>query len=111
MFEKLVVSTAHKGKGRTTTFFICTSIVYLSAIAIAFALSVLFADPKLADTSGRSILIANPLPPPPRGQLMVDSHRDSGGTPLPDPNNVIKYDDLENRPHSGPAPLPLPTRL
>lgn len=51
MFDKLVVSTAQRRRGRTAKFFVCTSIVYLSAVGIAFALSILFATPKLADTA------------------------------------------------------------
>lgn len=103
MFEKLVVSTAQKRKGRTTTFFVCTSIVYLSTVAFAFALSVLLADPRLADTSERAIPIARPLPPPPRGQLtqITVPNQDSGGTTRPDLNNVLKYEDLMNHPQIG----------
>lgn len=51
MFDKLVVSTAHRRKGRTAKFFVCTSIIYLSVVAVALALSVLLASPKLADTA------------------------------------------------------------
>ncbi len=109
MFEKLVVSTAQKQKGRTATFFVFTSIIYLSAVALAFALSVLLADPKLADTSDRTIRIATPLPPPRRGQQVVTPHRDSGGTPRPDLSNLLKYDDIANHKQSGPPRLSLPT--
>lgn len=110
MFEKLVVSTAQKQKGRTATFFVFTSIIYLSAIALAFALSVLLADPKLADTSDTIIHIAN-LPPPPRGPQppQVDVTRtDSGGTPRPDLSNLRSLEDIVNHPQSGPPRLTLP---
>jgi protein TonB len=110
MFEKLVVSTTQKQKGRTATFFVFTSIIYLSAVALVFALSVLLADPKLADTSDTIIHIAN-LPPPARGpqppQVNV-TRTDSGGTPRPDLNNLLTLDDIVNHPQSGPPRLSLP---
>jgi TonB family protein len=106
MFEKLVVSNAQKRKGRTATFFVITSIVYLSAVAVAFALSVLLADPKLADTSNSAIPIAKL--PPPRGQQVSTPHRDTGGTPRLDLTNVLKYDIIANRPQNVPPVLPIP---
>jgi len=51
MFDKLVVSTAQRRRRRTAKFFVGTSIIYLSAVGVAFALSILFATPKLADTA------------------------------------------------------------
>ena len=51
MFDKLVVSTARRRGGRTARFFVGTSVIYLSAVAVAFALSILLATPKLADTA------------------------------------------------------------
>lgn len=106
MFEKLVVSTAQKRKGRTTTFFVCTSIIYLSTIAFAFALSVLLEDPKLADTSDSIIHIALPLAA--RGPSVTVHHTESGGAPRQDLNNVRDYDDIVNHPQAGPPRLPLP---
>ena len=104
------MSTAQKQKGRTATFFVFTSIIYLSAVALAFALSVLLADPKLADTSDTIIHIAN-LPPPPRGpqppQVNV-TRTDSGGTPRPDLNNLLTLDGIVNHSQSGPPVLHIP---
>jgi protein TonB len=51
MFDNLVVSTAQRRRGRTAKFFVGTSVIYLSAVAVAFALSILLATPKLADTA------------------------------------------------------------
>jgi protein TonB len=107
MFERLLVSTAQKRKGRTTAFFVCTSFVYLSIVAVAFALSVLLAEPKLADTSDSMIRIAT-LPSPPSGPHVTVHHPNSVGTPPLDPNNVRKYDDIVNHPQDGPPRLPLP---
>lgn len=106
MFEKLVVSAAQQRKGRTTTFFVCTSIIYLSTTVFAFALSVLLEDPKLADTSDSIIHIA--LPPAARGTSVTVHHTESGGAPRQDLNNVRDYDDIVNHPQAGPPRLPLP---
>ena len=51
MFDKLVVSTAQRRRGRTAKFFVGTSVIYLSSVAVAFALSILLATPKLADAA------------------------------------------------------------
>jgi periplasmic protein TonB len=56
MFETLVVSTAQRRRGRTAKFFVCTSIIYLSAVAVGLALSVLLATPNLADTGTTSLV-------------------------------------------------------
>lgn len=50
MFDKLVVSSAQRRRGRTVKFFACTSLFYLSAVAFAIACSVFFATPKLTNT-------------------------------------------------------------
>jgi protein TonB len=101
MFERLVVSTAQKRKGRTARFFVCTSIIYLSAIAFAFAVSILLADPKLADSRGSAIPLAIP-PPGPQPPQVVTPSRDSSGAARQDPSNVLRYEDIvnhrENRP-------------
>ena len=66
MFEKLVVSSSQKRRGRTAKFFVCTSLIYLSVAGAAFALSVLLATPKLADTAvtglGRIVFPAGGAP-------------------------------------------------
>jgi periplasmic protein TonB len=112
MFEKLIVSTSQRRKGRTATFFICTSIVYLSVIALAFVLSVLLADPRLADTSDSITRIAMLAPPTightPHGPA---THSDSGGVPRQDLNNLRKLDDIVNHPQTGSSPIHLPGRM
>ena len=107
MFERLVVSPAQKGKGRTARFFVCTSIIYLSAVAFAFAISILLADPKLADTHDSAIPLAAP-PPGPRPPQVVTPSRDSRGTARQDPSNVLKYDDIVNHPQNRPPQIFLP---
>lgn len=110
MFDKLVVSTAQRRRGRTAKFFVCTSIVYLSAVGIAFALSILLAEPRLADASSRAeVLIAPPPPPGPRPPAVATHHQDSESTPRPDPGNVMKYDDIAGHQQSGPPRIKLPT--
>jgi hypothetical protein len=106
MFDKLVVSTAQRRGGRTAKFFLCTSLTYLTALAIAFALSVSLAEPKLADTSELRVLI-------PHLQLRapIDSVQagDSGSTPRPDLGRVMKYDDLVAHQQSAAPRVNLPT--
>lgn len=108
MFDKLVVSTAQRRRGRTAKFFVCTSIIYLSAIGIAFALSVFLAEPRLADASRRDEVLIAPSPPsrPPGG---ATRHQDSERPPRPDPGNVMKYDDIAGHQQSGPPRIKLPT--
>lgn len=51
MFDKLVVSTFQTRRRRTAKFFVGTSIVYISIVALAVVGSIFFATPKLADNS------------------------------------------------------------
>ncbi len=62
MFNKLIVSTTNRRKQRTARFFCGTAVFYLLSVAAAFAVSIIFENPKLADTSERLALM---LPPPP----------------------------------------------
>lgn len=92
MFEKLVVSTARRRSRRTAKFFVCTSIIYLSAVAFAVALSILLATPKLADTAS-----AGPtLSMIPIGGLREKQHdtRKSSEEPPKDPRNVQPLDRI-----------------
>lgn len=50
MFEKLVVSTSQRRRGRTSRFFLGTVLVYMSVVAAAFSLSVALSSPQLADS-------------------------------------------------------------
>ncbi|MEK6324805.1 MAG: energy transducer TonB [Acidobacteriota bacterium] len=93
MFDKLVVSSVQRRTTRTSRFFICTSITYLSVVASAFALSICFAEPKMADANDRTVLIAPrpPAPPPPRvGPAQVNSEE----TSRQDFTSVLKYDEI-----------------
>src|SRR5207253_10089916 len=79
MFDKLVVSTAQSRRGRTAKFFLSTVVIYLSTVAIAFALSIFLATPKLADTRS-TIVLGTLAPPAPRTPRVVD-HRTTVGVP------------------------------
>jgi periplasmic protein TonB len=94
MFDRLVVSTARRRSRRTAKFFLCTSIIYLSAVALAFAFSIFFATPKLADASDHTVLIAPPRPPAPPPPEVGPTRLDTGKTSRPDLNNVLKLDDI-----------------
>ncbi|MFP5263525.1 MAG: energy transducer TonB [Blastocatellia bacterium] len=51
MFSKLVVSTDERRGERETRFFFGTAIIYTVAVAFAFAISILVADPRMAEAS------------------------------------------------------------
>jgi periplasmic protein TonB len=91
MFDTLVVSTSQRRQGRTAKFFVCTSIVYLSVAAFAFALSVLLATPKLADTASAPpapifLRTGGPEKPNEGGQPPV--------VPTKDPRNVKSLEQI-----------------
>ncbi len=92
MFDKLVVSTAQRRRGRTAKFFVGTSVLYVSAVAVAFALSILLATPKLADTAfigPRPIFLQQGGP--------REKHPDTRQTtvaPTRDPRNVEPLDRI-----------------
>jgi TonB family protein len=109
MFNKLVVSTNEKRSNRTTRFFFGTSIIYLAAVAFAFAISILVANPQMADTS-KIILIAPSPPPALAPHDAGPTRRENPVAPREDLNSVRSLDDIishpENRPtevrHQGP---------
>ena len=92
MFDKLVVSTAQRRRGRTAKFVVCTSFVYLSAVAFAFAASIFFATPRLADTSSR-ILEGLVVPIARTTQTPRDTQR-TAAAPTLDPRNVQALDKI-----------------
>jgi TonB family protein len=100
MFDKLVVSTAQRRRGRTAKFFVGTSVVYLSAVAVAFALSILLATPQLADSRLTSICRVLAASPTPRDPGVVVDHRDPGGARRPDLTNLQRLDQLMQHPQS-----------
>ena len=91
MFDRLVVSTSNRRRGRTARFFACTSIVYLSVAALAFAASVYFTTPKLADTSSGLVL---------KNFIQIErtsspgQHREHLTAPTQDPRNVQNLDSI-----------------
>jgi len=93
MFDRLVVSTPNRRRGRTGRFFACTSLVYLLVAALAFAASVYFTTPRLADTSpglgnkGFIPIVSTTTPRP---------HSDGKNVTAPtqDPRNVKNLDSI-----------------
>jgi len=95
------VSTNEKRGNRTARFFFGTSVIYLIAVAFAFAISILIANPQMADTS-KIILIA-PSPPPALAPPSTNTTRnETHGTPREDPNSVRSLDDIINHPDHAP---------
>lgn len=108
MFDKLVVSTAQRRRGRTAKFFVGTLLIYLSAVGVAFALSILLTTPKLADTDLRPIFVAALPRSPVQEPRAVADYRDAGGTPRQDLNNVRTLEDITEHPQTGTPRIDLP---
>lgn len=109
MFDKLVVSTAQRRRGRTLKFFLCISLTYVVAFAIAVALSILLAEPKLADTSDLKVFFPLPAPPtPPPPPTVGPPDRPPEAAPHPNLNDFMKFDDLVSAQHNTPPRLNLP---
>jgi len=93
MFDRLVVSTPNRRRGRTGSFFACTSLVYLSVAAIAFATSVYFTTPRLGDTSpGVGLTGVIPIVITTHPQQYSDGKNVTA--PTPDPRNVQDLDSI-----------------
>ena len=107
MFEKLVVSTAQSPRGRTAKFFACTSFVYLSAAAAAFAISISLSAPKLADSNLVPICIGVISAPAPQTNSVVADHETGGGA-RQDFSNVPRFEDLIAHPETGTHRTTLP---
>jgi len=107
MFERLVVSTVQRRKHTTAKFFCGTALLYAFVIGCAFALSILFAEPKLA-ASERVIWIPPTPPPAPPPVHVGPQHYDSETPNRQDPNHVMKYEDLVSQQHQTPPRLKLP---
>ena len=106
MFNKLVVSTSERRSKRTTRFFFVTSIIYLMVIASGLAISVFFADPKLADSSNRIGIMITPAPPIADGSRKHESHNQpSQVSPRQDLNNVSRLEDILAKPQSTQTPV------
>ncbi len=65
MFNKLVVSTNERRRGRIARFFFGTSAIYAMVIAGVLALSVMVSTPRLADTGEHMLALLAPPPPGP----------------------------------------------
>jgi protein TonB len=109
MFDQLVVSARQRRKPTTAKFFFGTSVLYVFAVALAFAVSVLVSDPKLADTGNILTLVA-PLPPaagnpPERGPKSPPQP-----AVRPNPNNVMSLANLMAQPKGAPPPIPVSDR-
>jgi protein TonB len=97
MFNRLIVSTSERRKSRTARFFFATSIIYLSAIAAAFALSVLVSDPKLADSAGHAKGVMISHAPPVGGGPRARTPQQLNGA-RPDFNHVTPLETIHERP-------------
>lgn len=107
MFEKLVVSTTQRRRGRTSRFFLGTVLVYMSVVAAAFSLSIALSSPQLADSDLR-LITKIPSVTPDRPRIEVQETGDSSGAPpRADIRNVRRLVDIVERPQTAATSSPL----
>ncbi|MFL6274308.1 MAG: energy transducer TonB [Blastocatellia bacterium] len=106
MFNKLVISTNERRRGRIARFFFGTSAIYAIVIAGVLSLSVMVSTPRLADTGERMLTLLTPPPPAPPPPAQRD-HTPPPVEPRNDPTQVRDLDQVVNTP----APIHRPTTL
>jgi periplasmic protein TonB len=102
MFEKLVVSSRERRSKRTVKFVLATSLFYTFSAVCAVALSVVVANPKLADINLNqtgALVLASPQPAQPEAR---QSATQSQASPRVDGSDPVSLADLLN--DSTPAP-------
>src|SRR5262245_44998926 len=103
MFDRLVLSTGEKRKGRTSKFLFATSILYLLGIASALVVSVVAASPLLADDEREIIKLAPVLPQAPslpEGLRSSSNPPRRDAAPQPNPYKVKSLEDITNQKES-----------
>src|SRR5689334_16339337 len=107
MFNKLIISTTERRKGRIAKFFCGTSAIYAMVIVGVLALSVVISNPRLADTSERMLTLITPPPPgpPPARQ------RDNTPPPVVPRNDPMQIRDLDQVINTPVKPKVAPPRL
>lgn len=97
MFNKLVVSTNERRRGRIARFFFGTSAIYAMVIAGVLALSVMISNPRLADTGERMLALLTPPPPGPPPPPQHDN-TPPPAAPRNDPTRVADLERVVNTP-------------
>jgi TonB family protein len=92
MFNKLVISTNERRRGRIARFFFGTSAIYAMVIAGVLSLSVMVSTPRLADTGERMLAL---LTPPPPGPPPPPAQRDNTPPPVAPRNDPMQVRDLD----------------
>ncbi|HEY6333036.1 MAG TPA: energy transducer TonB, partial [Blastocatellia bacterium] len=80
MFDKLVVSSTNRQRGRTVRFLAFTSLCYIGAITTALAASILAYDARMAGPATPTIRLTAPAMPMPIQDDLGPSHPGGGGT-------------------------------
>ena len=93
MFNKLVISTSERRRGRVAKFFCGTSAIYLTVIVGVLALSVLISNPRLADTGEHMLALLTPPPPP--GPPPARPRSDNSPPPVQPRNDPDHLTDLD----------------
>jgi periplasmic protein TonB len=105
MFDRLLLSTKDRRKGRTGKFLFVTSLFYSLALASALVVSVIAASPQLYETMDVIKLVPiPPSPPPPKGGNIVVDRERPRNTPPPSIYNPEKFDDLVGKASAKPIP-------
>ena len=98
------MSSRQRRRHATGKFFLVISALYVVAIVIAFAVSILVSDPRLADTIEVTHIIT--VPPMIRGpRKPTGPPAPATTTPPPDYRNVEKLETLLSHRGGGPPPL------
>jgi protein TonB len=106
MFNKLIISTNERRKGRIAKFFCGTSAIYAMVIVGVLGLSVIVSNPKLADTSEHMLALITP-PPPPGPPPTQRNNTPPPVEPRNDPMQIRNLDDVISDPtpkHTSSAP-------
>jgi protein TonB len=98
MFNKLVISTNERRKGRIARFFCGTSAIYAIVIVSVLALSVVVSNPRLADTSERMLALITPPPPPGPPPARQRDVTPPPVEPRNDPTQVRDFEAVVNAP-------------
>jgi protein TonB len=103
MFNKLVISTNERRKGRIAKFFCGTSAIYAMVIVGVLALSVVVSNPRLADTSEHMLAL---ITPPPGPTPAAQRNNTPPVVPRNDPMQIRNLDEVINDPAPSIRPAP-----
>lgn len=111
MFEKLVLSAKERRKGRTSRFFLLTTMFYAFGVVSALVVSVVAANPLMFERV-EVIKLVPPLPPPPSPPSVarsVAANRQPQVIPRPSILNPVAFTELNKTSTNRPPVIPTST--